>query len=110
MSELLKLYQDKENAKEKFDVADNAFLAEACRIINSLFGTQKNLVRNLEIIRFCYDIDPEFKQWLEDHFYKYEGGVIDIEDISSLGTSVLRVLGYEPSYFSEIATRIRIKG
>jgi len=95
MTEFGQLFKNKESSKSQFDEADKAFSNTVCAILDGLLGTQKGLVRNLELIKLCNDIDPGFKIWLEDKFYKYEGGVVDKEDISSLGSSVLKVLGYE---------------
>lgn len=95
MTEFGQLFKNKEYLKSQFDEADKAFSNAVCAILDGLLGTQKGLVRDLELIKLCNEIDPGFKRWLEDKFYKYEGGVVGEEDISSLGASVLKVLGYE---------------
>ncbi|MBF4991117.1 hypothetical protein [Methylophilus sp. QUAN] len=109
MTDLIEAYSANQALKANFEASDKAFYEKVCNVLDGLYGTAKNDVRGLGIIKLCIDIQPDFKSWLEDKFYKYEGGTVDIEDVSSLGTSVMLVLGYDQSRYEVMPVMKRLK-
>lgn len=102
------LYKEREKAREVFDAADAAFIEEIRIFVDGLHGTEKNLVRDLEEIKQCSEIDPGFKDWLDSKFYKYEGGIVDADDVSVLGNSILIAYGVDSEIFDYSAVIRRI--